>query len=65
MAIPSLADEIWAYIETGALPPPRPGEEATLDYALQRWAKRAAALAQVRDELLQTASRVDKYVSVK
>jgi hypothetical protein len=55
MAIPSLADEIRAYIETGALP------EVTLDYALRRWARRAAALAQIRDELLQIASKADRY----
>lgn len=61
MAIPSLAEEIRAYITSGALPPPRPGQEESLENTLERWAKRAAALAQIRDELLHAASKADGY----
>jgi hypothetical protein len=62
MAIPSLAEEIRAYITSGALPPPRPGQEESLLNALERWAKRAAALAQIRDELLREVADLRSQV---
>lgn len=62
MAIPSLAEEIRAYITSGALPPPRPGQEESLENALERWAKRAAALAQIRDELLREVADLRSQV---